>query len=232
MTTEKSTHPIQDLKYLAELTVYGFVRENCRNKANDGTSWPDDISKLCFSMYFIVIDAWNRELPHPEMKIDSEQNTITSPTEGPPAFIEAVGTIQIKKGDIKTWKFKIAPSANLGVIDCEKYMKLRSMRNISDRVQDHIQWSAKVKPVYNMSFLYSTMRSNFEIICDDNGISMTLGMTGEKYATLSFKSYVPEEYRVKNNHGVVFDDIHIDKEYYMIALTMQPSSFVKLLEES
>ena len=84
-------------EYLAELSVYGFIREQHRNTDVDGTPWPEDLNKLSLLMYFIF---------HSEMEIDPDQNSVESPADMIVEKFEAIGGMPVKKGNIKSGKSK------------------------------------------------------------------------------------------------------------------------------
>ena len=115
MSTSRENH-----SHFIELSVYGFIRK--QYKAENEISWPIDITNICL-MYFALTDEWNQEISATEMKIDSKQNSVSSPEQLQCDSWSTFGTIKIGKDDIKTWRFKNCSygAIYLGVVDCTKY---------------------------------------------------------------------------------------------------------------
>ena len=195
----------ENKRYLAELSVYGFIREHYPHEVGDEISWPEDLSSICLLMYFILCDEWDEDLSHPEMIIDCEQNTIDSPKRLVIGFFDALGTITVKKGDIKTWRIKTDSTIWLGVIDHETCLAI-----------DHND------PNFIKQISVNDNELN-AILCNKNDIiSMILDMSGDKYGTLAFKVN-------DKDYQIAFNEIDLDKRYHIVAqLTVY--SQVKLFE--
>ena len=95
-------------QYLQELCVYGFIRTYFNHDI------PDELKRLCLSMYLIVFDSWDVDLSHESFEVVNESGDLIAngnETSNEPNLGErwrnAFGTLVIKKGDIKTWKIQI-----------------------------------------------------------------------------------------------------------------------------
>ena len=127
----------------------------------------------------------------------------------------------ITKGDMHTWKFQTPSTTTLGITDAKAYELRKENSN---------HWSFYCDDAYGIDTGFGTKYGNvlalggqdYAKTCGNNEvISMTLDMTGEKFATLSFK--------VDEDYGVAMDDIDLSKEYRMI-VDLYGDDQIKLLQ--
>ena len=211
-----STSYKQRRQQIADLCVYGFIREQYSIFSDE--DFPDDISNLCLLMYFILMDEWSLEDSCEGLQID-ESNIISLST---PAhrFSQALGTIKVTKGDIYTWKFQTPSQACLGITDAEAYESDKG-NNWSFHMHDAYGISAANGNKYDKVFAFMG-HTYAKACCNNEVISMTLDMTGDKYATLSFK--IDDK-----DYGIAVGDIDLSKEYRMI-VNMFGVDQIKLLQ--
>ena len=81
------------------LTVYGYIRSMCHMDI------PDVLKDICLLFYVIVYDKWNPETCHQVIKINEDGNVIETEF-GSYGWMNAFGTLIVKKGDIQSWIIK------------------------------------------------------------------------------------------------------------------------------
>ena len=188
--------------YLAELTVYGFIREQRENDTQEDICWPEDLNKICLRMYLILIDEWSPGYSDIEMTIDAKHNIVKSIQQWRFNQMTAIGFMRVKKGDVQTWRIKTSNVIYLGVIDNDY--------NIG---KEYLQQILTVDCIILNDAIVSSK---------DGIISMTLDMTGDKCGLLSFRTD-------EKDFGIRFDSLDIDKGYNLIA-KMNGNSSVQLLQ--
>ena len=85
---------------LQHLTVYGYIREIHKDI-------PDDLKDLCYQFYLKVFDQWDIEKCNDKLDVDAESGIIEAKSDpNKRDFVNAFGSIIVKKGDIESWKIK------------------------------------------------------------------------------------------------------------------------------
>ena len=86
---------------LQQLTVYGYIHEQIKDI-------PDDITYLCYQFYLRVFDEWDIDKCNKGLIIDAETGIIQIKynNNNKRNFLNAFGSIIVKKGQVETWKFK------------------------------------------------------------------------------------------------------------------------------
>ena len=201
-------------KLIAHLCVYGFIREQYSFFSEE--DFPDDISNLCLLMYFILKDEWSLEHSFEGVQID-EANIISLSDHIPHhTFHQALGMMTITKGNIHTWQFQTLTEVMIGITDVKAYETNKGFNWSFKHLDDACGLDTDDGNKYGKGEPYA------DSCCNNEVISMTLDMTGDKYATLSFK--IDDK-----DYGVAMHDIDLSKEYRMI-IDLYSDDQVKLLQ--
>ena len=210
--------------YLQELCVYGFIRMQCISDI------PDALIQIILSMYLMVFDEWNKELSNKWWRIDNKTGQIIANGNSVDKYEErewkhAFGSFIIKKGEINVWKLRITNKnprngANravfVGIINAEqneshikRYFCAHSMNN-SVIGYGFYSYSGRKESSREVNKYRYKIGGYGGYAWDRNDIvTMTLDMTGTKYASLSFKVN-------DKDFGVAFQEIDINLEYRMV----------------
>ena len=188
-------------KHYAELCVSGFVRMYCAQSL--GRHMPDDLQRLCVSMYFVLTDEWNTKISHEQLEFDITNNIVTSTVQS--LWQETFGSMVVKKGEVKTWRLKMLsdfPDAIIGIVDKEKL--------VLNGFDTH-SWVPSIDTRYGMLYTMASDRDLYgapygKRVRINHVIEMTLDMTGDEYGRLSYKIN-------DIDYGVAFDEIEIERGY-------------------
>ena len=198
-------------KLMHELTVYGYIREA---SVLFSINVPQELIQLCFLLYFISTDSWDTESGNAlkfQFSNDNKIAIISKLQANNKAYGWRViyGWINVKKGDIQTWKLKRCCDGDrnngaIGIVTTDT-------RNICDQFLTNRKRSEAYALAISSGKLngpnaktHQSERYAPKILKDDI-ITMTFDMTGEN-GLLSYK-YNQEDL------GVAFDKIDIEKEY-------------------
>ena len=201
---------------LAELCIAGFLREYCSSNET-----PQELEQLIVLMYFIMMDEWNIKIAketNQMLEFDAENQIVSS--DAYRNWYRAFGSMTIKKVEINTWKFKMLtqnPDTMIGIVDTE-------MSKSKSIFQTDIGYSF----AYDSRFGLKTglncgmIGEVYAQKCNqDDVITMILDMTGDEFATLSFKINDKE-------FGNAFDQIDMNRTYNM-AVRIFNASKIQLL---
>ena len=195
-------------QYLAELCVYGFIR----NHSLKPNTIPDDLINLCLSMYHNVIDKWDEEISDKKIIFEVQTgNAMLLRKDVWQSYVmsDAFGSIIVEQNEIQIWEFRTLSELYLGIIDNNTFDQNRGwMFNYRKNA-----YGLSTRNGNKICSEYGTeIRSGKEyaVKCTQNEIiSMILDMTGDRYATLSFKIN-------DKDYGIAFDKINIHNAYRMI----------------
>ena len=194
---------------LQHLTVYGYIREEYENL-------PDDLKDICFQFYLRVFDRWNIDKCNTKLDIDVETGIIEAKYDDEMGFMNAFGSIIVKKGNIESWKIKLliegtygAPT--VGIVESYKASKDMQGPFNSDENRAGIAYEG-----YPPGKIYKGLNGNGGRRINDKWvypqeITLTLNMTvnedvDRKYGRLSMKKGGSQEM-------TIHDKIDLDKEY-------------------
>ena len=91
---------LEEKQRLQMLTVYGYIRSVCHMDI------PDVLKDICLLFYLIVYDKWNPQTCHQGIKINEDGDIIERAGMVLTRWINAFGTLIVKKGDIQSWIIK------------------------------------------------------------------------------------------------------------------------------
>ena len=200
---------------LQELTVYGWIRENCA-----GIQIPEDLKILLTLMYVVTMDKWDRKIFTPGITFNEEENMVT--IKGEENWWHAFGTDIIKKGMLMSWKFafKDEMDSDDAWSDSDNETGLAILIGIMEhnKISSHLQGHFIEKN--NAGYAFYTYSSNIKHngwspakeygrICKvEDVVTMTFDMRQKESenGVLSFEMN-------DENYGVAFDCIDIEKEY-------------------
>ena len=212
-----ASSPRERQRQLAELCVYGFMRMHYSNQYE----FPHDLIKLCLAMYLLWIDEWNLKDSTDGLQLTSNELGRTDSSQE--FHGDAVGKLIIRKGNVKTWKFQTLSPVIVGVINYKVYQDHKDRRHWFFTMRDDAFGLSTGNGNKMSKILLTVFGVKYAVSCHQNQvIEMTLDMTGDQYATLSFKIDAED-------YGNAFDKIDIDKEYCMI-VTLYNEEKIKLLQ--
>lgn len=217
---------------LAGLVVSGFIRSTTK-----GTMLPIELINECTTFYFVLNDEWDQSKINPSiLTINEGKNDIrcgiwNSPGGLPMPF----GTITVGKGDIQSWKIKVVETSDvhhehafineqfvfLGICEASKAIELKD--DPTDKPFTY--YGCGYSSVQNLVIAgpgNASKEYGIEWKKDDI-VEMILDMTGHQYGTLSYKVN-------KEDQGIAWGDIDINKEYCM-ALMIQQHATIRILCE-
>ena len=212
---------------LAELCITGYLRDCLCKEEKDKV--PRDLVLLCVSMYFISPDTWNANIGFSELRYTTNtviyhQSEFSKFSGFNYKWPNAMGTIIVQKGEIRTWKIKIINTFSHYVDFYLGFMDTNRRRQISEIVlEDGCSGSPKNIDLYkslDKGYKCAGFVSYGNKNCEEGDIiSMTLDMsTGNKYAKLSYK--------INNKHmDAIFKTdsrMSMDTKYHMAITFVRP----------
>lgn len=195
----------------AELIIYGFIRIHFPNY----NSIPKELQELCLLMYLVVMDEWDAEKAHANVSIDATDNTATYP--GTTGWKQAVGSMIIKTGEIRTWKIKITEKSNLLVGIAPSTQVSGFFVENADSFAIHSQDGSKIsRDEARGGKRYSQRLKQMDIV------SITLDLTDDENGTLSYKIN-------DKDFGIAFEKLRNDISYCLVVSGFEHSQ-VQLLQ--
>ena len=210
----------------SDLLVSGYLRLHCNHHKNENI--PTDLEVLCHWMYNNLfaddieiehkMDEWRPGISHKQLEFIESCNTVTK-SMWPNTCFNAFGTLVISKGMIKVWRlklFSIDPDLCFGIVDADRFEENKNKLFFDEENSFGIYTKTGCK--YQNK---DPMKADYiDRECEQNDlITMTLNMTGvneEEFGILSYK--------INNmDYGVAFDNIDINKRYYMAISILNPT---------
>ena len=215
-------------RLLKELLVYGYVR-----RETEKDQLPTELYHLCFLFYYqsILKDEWNASKLYTQCtELDQNENWIKrlGTAAGDYQYQEGFGTLHIKKGDIQQWRINVKKSEThyihigFGIWTVDKVqLSPRPLRDRESFLWNGIFLNAMGPTLSNRGTQeYKVYGRKWT---QDDVVTMTLDMTGDKYGTLSYK--INEE-----DLGVGWDKLDISETYCLAVWIGNPNT-VQLMND-
>lgn len=224
-------------KHRGQLSVWGYIRNNYSEE------FPVELLQLCFAMYFINIDSWDRKLSNllfafHENKVELDNNARGWPN--------CFGKSVFSRYDFMEWKFKISYGPHLkryhraiyiGIIEADRAINFRQNTAKFCRSKNGMAFYVVDGKIYGDAVVYDSnhgeyAKSKISLIKEHDLVIMTLDLNPPK-GTLSFKTGKcnDEGDEEMMDHGIAFDSIDVDKKYRMAISMWTSLDFVEILSD-
>ena len=208
-----------------ELTVYGWIRQNCTH-----FQMPIDLQKLCILMYMIIMDSWDAaNIDKDKFEINEETNTVTIKHHD---WSHAFGTDIIKKGMCMSWKFKLDddPSKSslailIGIIPRKKVSKSLKPHFIDSKCGGYAFYTHLADIKHNGWKFDNEIKSYGQKCVKGDTVKMILDLTQKENKNGSLSYEINDK-----QYGIAFDDIDIEKEYCMTVEMVWHGQSIQIIE--
>ena len=123
---------------LQHLAVHGYIREKFKDP-----DFPNDLKQICYQFYLRVFDQWNIDRSNENLNIDVKSGIIDVKYENTPIWVTAFGSVDVKKGEIETWKINPLSTSDsgrlvlcVGIIEADKASStMKELFGMTEQVQ-------------------------------------------------------------------------------------------------